>query len=56
MKISGVPTTDKVKDGDDLNVVVIYEATPVLYDKDGTPYADWKQAVIVDNETEGGNS
>lgn len=26
---------------DDFNVIVIQESTPVLYDADGEPYADW---------------
>ena len=25
----------------DFNVIIIQECTPVLYDKDGNPYADW---------------
>lgn len=25
----------------DFNVIIIQECTPVLYDSDGTPYADW---------------
>ena len=27
--------------GDNYNVVVVYESTPVQYRADGTPYADW---------------
>ena len=27
------------------NVVVVYESTPVLYQADGTPYADWNAQV-----------
>ncbi len=27
--------------GDGFNVVVVYESTPVRYDADGNPYADW---------------
>lgn len=26
---------------DNYNVIVVQECTPVLYDRDGTPYADW---------------
>lgn len=51
VKIDKVPKD--AKEGDDFNVVVIYESTPVLYDKDGNPYADWTQTVKVE---EGGNS
>ena len=28
-------------EGDSFNVIVIYETTPVRYDDDGNPYADW---------------
>lgn len=31
----------KPEDGDTFNVIVIYESTPVLYDGEGNPYADW---------------
>ncbi len=49
--IDGVP--QKVKDGENFNVVVVYESTPVCYREDGTPYADW--SMILDNgTTEGG--
>ena len=32
--------------GDTYNVVVIYEATPVLYDESGNPYADWNLSAV----------
>lgn len=32
---------EDVKEGKDLNVIVIQECTPVQYDDDGDPYADW---------------
>lgn len=35
VNISGIKATD------DFNVIVIQESTPVLYDADGEPYADW---------------
>lgn len=47
VKISGVPESDKANIGDSFNVVVVYETTPVLYDEDGKPYADW--STILDN-------
>ena len=31
---------------DDFNVIIIQECTPVLYDADGNPYADW--SVVAD--------
>lgn len=34
--------------GDNFNVVVIYECTPVRYDENGTPYADWDSQVSQD--------
>lgn len=37
--------------GDSFNVVVIYETTPVLYDGDGQPYADWN--VTLDSGSSG---
>lgn len=39
IRIENVPAD--VVDGDGFNVVVIYETTPVQYDEDGNPYADW---------------
>ena len=41
-----------VEEGDGFNVVVIYETTPVLYDGNGAPYADW--SVTLDAGTTGG--
>ena len=35
----------------DFNVIIIQENTPVLYDEDGTPYADWNKVADV-NQTE----
>lgn len=39
----------KLEEGESYNVIVVYEATPVQYEADGTPYADWTLSV------EGGN-
>lgn len=36
------------------NVVVVQECTPVLYQEDGTPYADWNQ--IADTRTDIGTA
>lgn len=38
--------------GDNYNVVVIYESTPVLFHEDGTAYADW--TYILDTGTQNG--
>ena len=35
---------------EEFNIVVIQECTPVLYDEDGSPYADWNH-VITDDST-----
>ena len=41
-KLEGVTPEDEIASpGDALNVVVIYETTPVQYDENGNPYADW---------------
>ena len=34
--------------GDQYNVIVVYEATPVQYDENGEPYADWTLAAVVE--------
>lgn len=47
VKISGIPESEKLNAGDNFNVVVVYETTPVLFDEDGKPYADW--SIILDN-------
>ena len=36
IKIEGIP-----EDAEEFNVVVVHESTPVQYDGDGKPYADW---------------
>ena len=46
IKIENVP--EEVKESAEFNVVVIYEYTPVRYDQNGDPYADWSA------KTEGG--
>ena len=34
---------------EEFNIVVIEECTPVLYQEDGTPYADWNHVITSDN-------
>lgn len=54
VRITDVPSGANVTNGDQFNVVVIYETTPVLYDTDGNPYANWD--FILDNgNLEGGD-
>lgn len=48
--ISNVPTS--VTEGDEFNIVVVYESTSVRYRADGTPYADW--SVRLDSGSVGG--
>lgn len=49
VKIGGIPEGEDLKDQQTINIIVIYESTPVRYDEDGDPYADWN--VILDNGT-----
>ena len=51
VRISGVPET--VEDGENFNVAVVYETTPVCYGEDGTPYENWEQKVT-QKSAEGG--
>ena len=44
VKIS-FPAGEEPEEGDEFNVVVVYESTLVLYDKDGNPYADWSNVL-----------
>lgn len=46
--IKDVPDQE-IENGTMFNVIVIYESTPVMYNEDGTPYADWD--VVLDNGT-----
>lgn len=36
----------------EINIVVVHECTPVLYDEDGNPYADWENIAAVGESTE----
>lgn len=45
VKISGIP--EKLQGGENFNVVIVYETTPVMYDESGNAYADWN--IILDN-------
>lgn len=53
IKIENIPADEDLKNGDNFNVVVIYETTPVRYREDGTPYADWN-AGLTTGTVEGG--
>lgn len=50
VKIDGVPKD--AKEGQDFNVAVVFESTPVRYDANGNPYADWSSTL--DTGKEGG--
>ena len=52
-EIHDVPE-EKVEEGTSFNVTVVYEATPVQYNEDGTAFADWNYQVD-DTPTRGGN-
>lgn len=41
--------------GDNFDVVVIYETTPVFYDESGNPKADWNNILDITKTTEGGD-
>ena len=43
IKIGNVP--ESVEDAASFNVVVVYETTPVRYDENGRPYADWSSTL-----------
>jgi hypothetical protein len=50
-----IDRTGKETDTADFNVVIIQEAAKVLYDSEGTAYADWTQVIGTDqNAQEGG--
>lgn len=40
--------------GDNYNVIVVYESTPVRYDTEGKPYADWSNVINHKTITDGG--
>lgn len=40
-----------LEEGESYNVIVVYEATPVQYDENGNPYADWS---LKSDSAEGG--
>ena len=52
VKIENIPTG--AKEGDSFNVVVIYETTPVIYDENGQPHADWD--VVLNSGSTGSGS
>lgn len=44
------PLEDSWEDGLNFNVIVVAECTPVLYDANGNPYADWENGGIIVQE------
>lgn len=38
---------------EEVNIVVVQECTPVLYDEDGNPYADWENVVTLVSREDG---
>lgn len=58
VSIGNIPEED-LKDNLTFNVIVVYESTPVMYNEDGTPYADWNAVLDTgttspDGEQKGG--
>lgn len=53
-KLPEVPDSENEADTrpEEINIVVVHECTPVLYDEEGNPYADWDNVVILDESTE----
>jgi hypothetical protein len=49
VKIENVPAD--AEDGDNFNVVLVYEVTRVRYNDDGSEYADWDSELIRGEET-----
>ena len=49
--VSNIPDEPRV--GENFNVVVVYESTPVQYDENGQPFADWTMTLDT-GETIGG--
>lgn len=45
---------EALKDGMNFNVIVVAECTPVLYNENGEPYADWTNENIIIQEVQGG--
>lgn len=43
--INNVPKSDEITGPESFNVIIVYETTPVLYDAEGKPYADWSGKV-----------
>jgi hypothetical protein len=58
IKIIGYETIENDEQGNlpsEFNVIILQESAKVLYQEDGTPYADWSQAISTDqNVQEGG--
>ncbi len=50
--IGNIP--EDAEEGDDFNVVVVYESTEVCYDESGNPYADWNAKLDTGSTAEGG--
>lgn len=49
------PEQPQPEDGETFNVIVIYESTPVRYDENGEPYADWTGTLDIVTDTGTGN-
>ena len=50
VKAENQPTGSGAVDGDNYNVIIVYESTPVQYDAQGNPFADWDITANVASE------
>jgi len=49
-QIQSADQPEGIPDGDNYNAIIVYESTPVQYDAEGNPYADWNIAANVASE------
>ena len=50
MELVDLPEGTLLTEGDSVNIVIVYEYTPVLYDEAGNAYADWDLVLKVGGE------
>ena len=56
LKIAVEGLKEVPEEGESFNVIVIQECTPVLFNEEGTAYANWnEQAEVLNNKTEEGD-
>lgn len=50
VELVDLPEGTLLTEGDSVNIVIVYEYTPVLYNEKGEPYADWNLKLKVGGE------